>query len=205
MLRCAEAVGAEHEGDPGAVGGLLVSQGIADVNGVFDTVLLHQLQDGPILAGTGVSEAQVAGNIIPDAQLADTQLRVAGLAVADDEQPVTLAQLRQSLLHLGIAYIAGVILDVAVLRVHAAKHQRLAFLCRQAGEQSFGDLRHHLAKEGLQIFSGHLQVAQTLFFQLDVIALRHDGPGIPQRAVNIKNQTFKLHSRSPPNAAGCGP
>ena len=38
--------------------------------------------------------------------------------------------------------------------------------------------------------------AWCLSFQLNVVALSHQGPGVPQGAVNVKNQTFVSHISS---------
>ena len=166
---------------------------------------LHQTPDGLALAGAGVAEAHVPFEKTIQTQLRDTKLRIAALAVADDEEPVVLFQYFQSLLHLWVADAAGIVVQILVFRGHAPLHQRISLRHRDGGEENVADLRHHLPEEGLQPFGAGAQVVKALLAQLDVVALGHQCPGIPEGAVNIKNQTFEFQFRLPPllpDAAG---
>ena len=101
LLRGAKAVGGPDEGHPCQICRLHVPLGVADVGAAGDAVLLHQYFQGLTLAAVGVAEAQVTLKALAKPQLADAQLRVALLAVADDEEAVLFRQGPDSLSHPG--------------------------------------------------------------------------------------------------------
>ena len=148
------------------------------------------------LAGAGITEAQMTLNVRGEPQLVHAQLRIAALAVADDEQAVFFRQGFHRFRHAWIADFTLVFKKVAVFRFHAPLHQVIAPEHRNGCQNGIGDLRHHLAEEGLQGFGIHCQVGKALSFQLDIIALGHQGTGVPQGAVNVKNQALVVHASS---------
>ena len=162
---------------------------------------LHQPLDGLTLAGAGVSEAQMAGEQVPDAQFIHTQLGIAALTVADNEQPVLFCQLFQGFLHQRVADAALIFLQIAVFRIHAPFHQLIALGNGDGCKEGITDLGHHLAEEGTEGFRVGAEMVQTLPAELDVVSFGHQGTGVPEGAVNIKNQTFKIHIMPP---AVCG-
>ena len=87
-------------------------------------------------------------------------------------------------------------MEVAVFRLHAPRHQGVALLFREIAKDNVGNFRHHPAKQGLQRFRRDAVLGKPLLFQLDVIPLRHQRPGIPEGAVNVKNQALVIHVSS---------
>ena len=85
---------------------------------------------------------------------------------------------------------AFVFLQMPVFRVHAPLHQGVALRGGDGGENNVGNLRHDLAEQGDEHLRVHRQMAQTFLCKLNIVALCHQRPGIPQGAVNVKNQTF---------------
>ena len=138
----------------------------------------------------------MAGDAAGQPQLGNAQLRIALLTVADDEQAVRLRQLFHRLPDAGVADMAGVFVEVAVFRLHAPRHQGVALFFRKVGKDDVGDLRHHPAEQGLQGLRRDAVPGKPFLFQLDVVPLRHQRPGIPQGAVNVKNQALVIHASS---------
>ena len=174
--------------------GFLVAQGIAHIDARTDGMGFNQPQDGLALAGAGVAEAQVALHPGGQTQLPDAKLGIAALGIADDEDSVLFAQSFDGLPNLGIADLAFVFMEVAVLRVHAPLQQIIPFRYGNGCEEDIGNVRHHLAEEGLQGFRIHKQMLQALLLQLGIVALGNQCPGIPQSAVNVKNNAFVIHT-----------
>ena len=148
------------------------------------------------LAGAGVTEAQMSPNQVGESQLFDTKLGITGLAVADDEQPVVFRQSFHGIPDAGIPNAAGVTLQIFVLHVHAPLHQGIALRGGNGREKNVGYLVHDLAEQGDKRFRLHRQMGQTFFCKLNVIPFRYQRPGVPQGAVNVKNQAFVLHISS---------
>ena len=167
-------------------------------------MLGHQGLDGLALAGAGVAEAHPAAHQLPDAQLVHAQLRVAALGIADDEETVGLGQLLHGLPDPGVADLALVLKEIAVLGLHAPLHELVAFRLGDGGEEGVADLGHDLAEEGPQGLGVGAQVVQALGLQLDVVTLGNQGTGVPESAVNVKNQAFKFHITYSPDDAQCG-
>ena len=118
---------------------------VADISGGGNAVFFQKGADGRTLVRTCIAEAQVAGNQPVQAQLADAQLRVALLAVADDEQPVGFGECAEGFRNARVADAAFVFFQVAVFPRHAALHQGIAHLGRHIREKRIGNGGHDLA------------------------------------------------------------
>ena len=154
----------------------------------------HELLDGITLAKARITEAQVAGNQLTQPHLFDAQLGIAALAVADDEQAVLFHQLLHCFLDLGVADVGtGTFMQMAVFPLHAPLQQGVTIFSGQLCKENVRDFGHHLAEDGLQHIHIHAEPLHAFVLQLGVVALGHQRTGIPQGAVNIKNQTFKIH------------
>jgi len=143
-------------------------------------------------------------NPLPKSQLLDAQLRVALLTVADDEQPMGFGECAEGFRNARVADAAFVFFQVAVFPRHAALHQGIAHLGRHIREKRIGNGGHDLAEQGAQPSGIYAVAFQSFVPQLQVIPLGHQGTGIPQGAVNIKNQAFKFHRVPRPSSGGCG-
>ena len=137
-----------------------------------------------------------------DAQLLHAQLRVALLAVADDEKPMGLMEGLQGLTDFWVADVAGILGQVPVLPDHAALHKGIADLLRLVREQRVGNFRHGFPEETLEPLRVHGVALHSLVPELEVEPLGHQGPGIPEGTVDIKDQA--VQSSPPSGGGGCG-
>ena len=129
-------------------------------------------------------------------QLLDAQLRVALLTVADDEKPMLFGKLLQGFPDAGIADVAFIVVHVPVFLIHAPLHQFIPFRGGNGGENHVGNLRHDFAEQRPEQLGVYRQVGKPLLGKLNVVALGYQLPGIPQGAVNVKNQAFVAHEAS---------
>ena len=185
----AEAVGRPHERQARLLGRFHVALRVADVDRVADIAALTQQAQRLPLRQARVPEAVEVADQAAETALFHQQLDIALLAVADDEQAVRFVQLRERFLDAGVENMARIAAQARHLAVHAAVHDLHGLLLRDAGHHDLRDLRHGLAEQRTDaLLRAVRRKAHAL--QTVVPALGYEGHGIPERAVDIKNQAF---------------
>ena len=138
------------------------------------------------LGQAGVVKADPAGEAVPQPAVAEHQLDIPRLTVGGDVERLTPGELGDGLQHAGIKF-ARRALQRLVLGAKARARQRVALLRRQVGEEAAGDVGHRPAEQMADALARVPRVVSGPRQNDLVPRVGHHLPGVPKRAVDIKN------------------
>ena len=187
-----KAVRGEKERQGGEAGLGFIASGITDIEGIADSVLLHQGEHRHVLLRLRIAPAEMVLER-PVFDKGQKILDVSFLAIRDDEKAVTLTlQFREGFLFLGEqgARMGG---QIFVFRGQEGIRELLAFLGAHPRSDGCDDIVHLHAHEGAD-----LRARQGKGRAEDLLAglgpSFRDGEGsIPQGSVEIKEKGNAFH------------